>query len=253
MRRSLVPRLLGMLLAAGLARPLLVPAPVLATRTERVACGLGNPLFATSPAGDERRFIIEPRGVIKIRSQGQVLPTPFLDIQTLVLPASQPEERGLLGLAFDPDYASNRHFYVTYLDRDGRTVVARYRASAANPDRALPGSGLVLLDHLIAVGEVAASAPPPLALSPAAPNPFTSSTRVPFALASPPRHFTAAIYSATGRRVIDLVPPAAFPAANGALEWNGRDARGRPYPAGVYWLRVEADGVAAQERLVLVR
>jgi hypothetical protein len=106
----------------------------------------------------------------------------------------------------------------------------------------------------VAVGEGEEAAPrPQLLLSPAAPNPFASSTRVPFALAGPPRHFTAAIYSATGRRVIDLLPAATFPAASGALEWNGRDARGRPCPAGVYWLRVEADGVAAQERLVLVR
>ncbi len=106
----------------------------------------------------------------------------------------------------------------------------------------------------IGVGEEVASAPPPaLQLSPAAPNPFASSTRVPLTLASPPRHFAAAIYNATGRRVIDLATPAAFRTANGALEWNGRDARGRPCPAGVYWLRVEADGVAARERLVLVR
>jgi glucose/arabinose dehydrogenase len=497
-------RLAGILLVAEVALPLATPSTVLGIRAELVAGGLDFPVFVGSPGGDERLFIVEQRGVIKILKQGLVLPTPFLDIQPLVFPPSQDDERGFLGLAFHPNYAANRYFYVMYNDHNWRTVVARYRTSAANPDRALPGSALILLvidqpapnhkggtilfgpndgylyigmgdggtpgdlfnngqrddsllgkmlridvDHgnpyaiplsnpyaspglpldeiwargfrnpyrwsfdratgdmfigdvgeqfweeidyqpaaskggenygwrlmegthcynppkgcddgtlihpiheyqhifhcavvggyvyrgeampgldgtyffgdyctakiwsfryesgqvldftdrttelspqgeirwisgfgedaagelyvvdrgssgpagevwkimpsgPIAVGDGAEATPPPrLALSPAAPNPFAGSTRVPFELASAPRRFVAAIYTAAGRQVTELgLPAAAFTSGSAALEWDGRDARGRACPAGVYLLRVEADGASAQERLVLLR
>ena len=70
-----------------------------------------------------------------------VLPTPFLDIHTKV---SRTGERGLLGLAFHPDYPVNGKFYVYYTDLHGRIVIAAYLRSAADPDRASP-TGSVLL------------------------------------------------------------------------------------------------------------
>jgi glucose/arabinose dehydrogenase len=99
-----------------------------------VASGLSGPLFLTAPAGDERLFIVERGGQIKLWESGLVQPTPFLDISTLVDSAG---ERGLLGLAFDPDYASNRRFFVNYIDKTSlNTVVASFTVPLATPNQA---------------------------------------------------------------------------------------------------------------------
>jgi len=86
-------------------------------------------------AGDSRLFVVEKRGVIKIlNADGTVNPTPFLDIDNLI---NSSGERGLLGLAFAPDYATSGRFYVNYTDNNGDTVIARYSVST-NPDVANP-------------------------------------------------------------------------------------------------------------------
>jgi glucose/arabinose dehydrogenase len=71
-----------------------------------------------------------------------VLAQPFLDLSSLVTFGG---EQGLLGLAFDPDYAHSGRFFVDYTDRNGNTVVARYNVSTLNPNVADPGSGVPLL------------------------------------------------------------------------------------------------------------
>ncbi|WP_452223008.1 PQQ-dependent sugar dehydrogenase [Lacinutrix chionoecetis] len=86
-------------------------------------------------AGDSRLFVVEKAGVIKIlNSDGTVNSTPFLDISSLV---GSGGERGLLGLAFPPDYTTTGRFYVNYTDDSStqtpNTIVARYTVSA-NPD-----------------------------------------------------------------------------------------------------------------------
>jgi len=119
-------------------------APVSGTsvRAERVASGLSRPLFVTAPPRDTTRvFIVEQGGTIRILKFGALLPTPFLDIATLVSGGS---EQGLLGLAFHPSYADNGRFFVNYTDPAGDTVVAEYRVSS-NPDVADGGSREVLL------------------------------------------------------------------------------------------------------------
>ena len=63
---------------------------------------------------DSRLFIVEQGGLIKILQNGTALPTPFLDLSNAVNTSG---ERGLLGMAFDPDFADNRRFYVNYIDR----------------------------------------------------------------------------------------------------------------------------------------
>jgi hypothetical protein len=83
--------------------------------------------------------------VIKILKEGSVLATPFLDIDALIPDPSGNDERGLLGLAFDPGFAQNRRFYVNYYSNANQTVIARYRASVANPDVAVPDSVETLL------------------------------------------------------------------------------------------------------------
>jgi glucose/arabinose dehydrogenase len=103
-------------------------------RYQRAASGLKSPVFVTT-AGDSsgRLFVVEQTGRIKIISRGSVLSTPFLDLHTKI---SCCGERGLLGLAFHPSYRTNGKFYVDYTDRSGNTVVAEYRRSSTNSNRA---------------------------------------------------------------------------------------------------------------------
>lgn len=115
---------------------------------EQVVGGLQNPLYVTH-AGDSsgRLFIVEQTGRIWIISDDQLLETPFLDLSNIV---SQDvlrsySERGLLGLAFHPDYAENGTFYVNYTDQNGNTHVVSYQVSEDNPDTANPDSARELL------------------------------------------------------------------------------------------------------------
>ncbi|MGH6647761.1 PQQ-dependent sugar dehydrogenase [Aquabacterium sp.] len=85
---------------------------------------ISQPVYLTAPTGDSRLFALEKGGVVRIIANGQTLATPFLDLSSKVDIES---ERGLLGLAFDPNYASNGRFYVNYIDKTTlNTVVERY-------------------------------------------------------------------------------------------------------------------------------
>jgi glucose/arabinose dehydrogenase len=112
-----------MVTAGAAAAPSLVP----------VVSGLESPLFVTSARdGSERLFIVEQDGTIKVLRPGAAAPTVFLDIEDRVLSGG---ERGLLGLAFHPRFASNRRFIVNYTRQpDSATVIAEYLVSAADPD-----------------------------------------------------------------------------------------------------------------------
>jgi len=110
------------------------PRAASAIGTTRVAANLQLPVYATAPPGDPRLFIIEQRGVIRILINGQVKPTPFLDIDSLVVDPSQFDERGLLGLAFHPDFPESAFIFVDYVSNANKTVIARYPVSATNPD-----------------------------------------------------------------------------------------------------------------------
>ena len=94
-------------------------------------------------AGDSRLFIITKDGEIVIAdTNGNIDPTPFLDISNKVSTIS---ERGLLGLAFHPDYANNGYFFLNYTNNSGATVIARYNVSATDPDEADPNSEQIIL------------------------------------------------------------------------------------------------------------
>ncbi len=94
--------------------------------------GLTKPVFITSADdGTGRFFIVEQSGRIKIWDGTTVLGTPFLSLAGKV---SGGFEQGLLGLAFHPDYETNRKLYVNFTDLDGDTVIREYRASASNPN-----------------------------------------------------------------------------------------------------------------------
>lgn len=105
-----------------------------------IATGLDQPLGLVN-AGDTRLFIVQQPGQIKIWDGVRILPTPFLDIRTLI---SCCGERGLLGLAFHPHYVQNGWFFVYYTRTNGDIVVARYTVSA-NRDVADPSSAAVVL------------------------------------------------------------------------------------------------------------
>lgn len=134
------------LLVAGLTSAAPPLTAQTALTTVRVASGLPwVPTDLTAPRNDfERLFITIRTGAIRIVKSGVLLTTPFLDLQSVV--RTTDGEQGLLGLAFHPDYAVNRHFYVYYTrNPDGWFVVARYTATAANPDLADASSAAVLL------------------------------------------------------------------------------------------------------------
>jgi len=112
-------------------------------RLEKFAGGLRQPTDITRALdGSGRLFVVEKRGVIRVVHGGALLPEPFLDISGIV--RSSDSERGLLGLAFHPQYARNGRFFVYYTDASGDVVIARYAVSAA-PDRADPAGGVEIL------------------------------------------------------------------------------------------------------------
>jgi glucose/arabinose dehydrogenase len=131
-----------------------------------IATGLVAPIQAKhANDGSGRLFVVEQNGIIRIIQNGSLLPTPFLDLRSLLVPLNNGyDERGLLGLAFHPDYATNGRFFVHYTIRRTGTVgnpgdacasngtfgcssevIAEYRVSSSNANIADPASGIVLL------------------------------------------------------------------------------------------------------------
>jgi len=104
-----------------------------------ITSGLDLPVAITH-ANDSRLFITQQRGQIVIYDGTRILPTPFLDIRTIVLCCG---ERGLLSVAFHPQYAQNGFFFVYYNDATGDINIARYHVTA-DPNVADPNSALIL-------------------------------------------------------------------------------------------------------------
>ncbi len=116
--------------------------PGAAARAVLVAEGLEKPVHVAAPPLDPHRvFIVEQPGRIRVVADGALLAAPFLAIETR---ASCCGERGLLSVAFHPDYERNGRFFVNYTDNAGATVVARYEVSA-DANRADADSERILL------------------------------------------------------------------------------------------------------------
>ena len=118
-------------------------------RIDTLCSGLLYPVGIqnTGLPNDDRLFVLEKRGRIKIvdRLTGAVNATPFLDIYNRVAAiTSANDERGLLGLAFHPDYANNGYFYVDYVNTSNNTVIARYQVSSF-ADTAMYNSEQILM------------------------------------------------------------------------------------------------------------
>jgi glucose/arabinose dehydrogenase len=112
-----------------------------AIQVETVTPVTGSPVAITHAGdGSGRLFITLQEGRVMIFN-GTLLPTPFLDISSLV---SCCGERGLLSVAFHPNYATNGFFFVNYTNTLGNTVVARYQVSA-DPNVAASGSARFIL------------------------------------------------------------------------------------------------------------
>jgi glucose/arabinose dehydrogenase len=110
-------------------------AAQLSTRVH--ASGFARPVaFVQDPTDAAVQFVVEQGGRIRVVQNGQVLPADFLNLTSEI---SSTGERGLLGMAFPPDTAANGRFFVNFTNRDGHTVVARFRRSAS-PLVADPGS-----------------------------------------------------------------------------------------------------------------
>jgi glucose/arabinose dehydrogenase len=110
-------------------------------RFVEVASGLASPVDLTAPANDARLFVVEQPGRVRIIRDGVLLATPFLDITGMVGAGG---ERGLLGLAFHPQYETNGRFFVHYTDTSGNSRVDRYTVSSS-PDLADLSTGAPVL------------------------------------------------------------------------------------------------------------
>jgi glucose/arabinose dehydrogenase len=122
------------------------PGPVPPLTLTSVASGFTSPLALVQPNdGTNRFFVAEQGGTIRIIQNGAPLAPSFLDISSKV---SSGGEKGLLGLAFHPQFVQNRRFFTNYTRLQNsqlQTVIAEYLASAANPNQADAASERILI------------------------------------------------------------------------------------------------------------
>jgi glucose/arabinose dehydrogenase len=125
MRRPLLFAVLSLVCAAPAAAQL---------QSQLVVSGLSLPVaFVQDPALADTQYVVEQGGRIRVVQNGQLLSTDFLDLQGAI---SAGGERGLLGLAFSPDYPVSRRFFVNFTNPTGDTVVARFLRSPGDPRQA---------------------------------------------------------------------------------------------------------------------
>src|SRR3954470_17080937 len=107
-----------------------------------VSAGLSAPVFMTQPLDDGRVFVGEQSGRIRIVKNGALQTTPFLDITSRVLSGG---ERGLLSVAFHPQYATNHFFYVYFTAQTNGDIHIERFTTTANADVADPASAKVII------------------------------------------------------------------------------------------------------------
>ena len=146
LKTIIIPLLSFLIVTAAVDSPVPQPLGVMASLPggfgETEISGLSNPTaIALHPDG--RVFVCQQTGELRVIKNGAVLPTPFT-----TLPVDSAGERGLLGVAVDPNYATNHFVYVYYTATTPATHnrVSRFTANASNEDVAVTGSEAVLLD-----------------------------------------------------------------------------------------------------------
>jgi glucose/arabinose dehydrogenase len=132
-------RLLSATSLLALALGALTALPARAqTLTKQLVLNLPQVLYVCSPPGDTTRlFVVQKTGTIRIIKNGTLLSTPYLTVSV-----SGGSEQGLLGMAFHPNYATNKHFFLNYTNPAGSTVIARYTETTT--DVADPASLVIL-------------------------------------------------------------------------------------------------------------
>ena len=107
--------------------------------------GLTAPVdLQVPPDSTDRLFVVEQEGMVRVVQSGTLVATPFIDIRSRVTSGG---ERGLLGLAFHPNYASNRRFFLSYTRTSGgqlQSVIAEYQTSPGDPNTADTTERIVL-------------------------------------------------------------------------------------------------------------
>ena len=112
----------------------------------QIANGFTKPVYVCQPPGDnDRLFVLEQKGIIKIIKNGKTVRKPYADLRNKVHnPITPGDERGLLGLAFHANYQNNGFVYINYSDKNDHTIVSRFRV-ASDPDRLDTKSEKVLI------------------------------------------------------------------------------------------------------------
>jgi glucose/arabinose dehydrogenase len=144
------PRILTLVMltafAVSIAAPSLTSAASYKLVFARIATGLAAPTQVTNAGdGTNRLFIVEKRGTIRVLGAGGIQPGYFMDIRSIVADSG---EQGLLGVAFHPDFETNRTLFVYYTRNGGDIVVSRYTTNAAgtNVDETVPRP-LLVIEH----------------------------------------------------------------------------------------------------------
>ena len=124
-------RLLGIAVTCWGALALAAPASAQLQLVTHVS-GLVQPVgFVQDPSNPTIQYVVEQPGTIRVVQNGVLQATPFLTIPSSEI--STGGERGLLGLAFAPDYGTSGRFFINFTNAQGHTVVARFLRSASNP------------------------------------------------------------------------------------------------------------------------
>ena len=132
------PSLTRLISACAVALTLVAGSSFAQLRADLVASGFSQPVaFVQDPSQPNVQLIVEQGGRVRVLQGGTLRPDAFLDLSGQVLFSG---ERGLLGLAFAPDYATSGRVFVNFVNLAGNTVIARFRRSAVDPFRADPAS-----------------------------------------------------------------------------------------------------------------
>lgn len=127
----------------GPGDPATITPPNVDLALQPIANGLSSPVHLASPPNDDRLFIVEQPGRIRVVQNGALLETAFLDITSKVMYGG---EQGLLSVAFHPQYATNRRFYVYYVDKGSNLQIERYTAPTAASNVADPATALPIIN-----------------------------------------------------------------------------------------------------------
>jgi glucose/arabinose dehydrogenase len=118
------------------------PAAPLKLALSKQSATVSNPVYIAAPTGDNRLFVVERSGRIQVVINDQTQAAPLLDISNRI---STDGERGLLSMAFDPQFPSNGFFYVFFTEPNGSIAIERLKMSATLANRADPASALRII------------------------------------------------------------------------------------------------------------